>query len=448
MWPKAIKRTVTGRAISHARKKTGIFQQRATADAANLGRSCRFANSGRKQRPLAREPSPFEARDCGSALAAPRWAIPVAVLNFLFHIVVSENEGEAMRQRKKGFTLIELLVVIAIIAILIALLLPAVQAAREAARRTQCKNNMKQLALALHNYHDTNFVFPPGWLTQNLAAWGSLLLPYCEFKPIYNLIDFNNAMTFPLPGVGGGGNSAQAQLVLNLFKCPSASDSQTISSSRCGGTGDFASRTEVAAVANYLANAGTTLSDGTSRLTSGDGTMGTTASDAGLPVAGAVVSTDNGGVMWGDSRIKISDISDGTTNTALIAEHYGSTCLTGGGVGNTNCSSSQVNSCFAYWAYADMGGASGVTTVAADVCFSSITGVNGNGGTFASTGMWPYGHTLGVGSTGDISSQHEAGAQIALCDGSVRYFSSSTDNGLLTYLCNRGDGQVISLPAN
>ena len=100
-----------------------------------------------------------------------------------------------MLRRKKGFTLIELLVVIAIIAILIALLLPAVQAAREAARRTQCKNNMKQLALSLHNYHDTNFVFPPGWMVANQAAWGMLLLPYCEFKPIYNLVNFNNLMT-------------------------------------------------------------------------------------------------------------------------------------------------------------------------------------------------------------------------------------------------------------
>ena len=98
-------------------------------------------------------------------------------------------------RNKKGFTLIELLVVIAIIAILIALLLPAVQAAREAARRTECKNHMKQLALACHNYHDTNFIFPCGWLAENQASWGMLLLPYMEFRPIYDLVNFNVLMS-------------------------------------------------------------------------------------------------------------------------------------------------------------------------------------------------------------------------------------------------------------
>jgi len=140
-------------------------------------------------------------------------------------------------------------------------------------------------------------------------------------------------------------------------------------------------------------------------------------------------------VLYEDSRVKISDISDGTTNTALIAEHYGATCLTGGGLGNTNCASSHVDSCFAYWANADSYTGGNGATVASDVCFSSVIGVNGNA-------------NVRVGGNGDISSQHEAGAQIALCDGSVRYFSSSTDNGLLTNVCNRGDGNVISLPQN
>ncbi len=353
-----------------------------------------------------------------------------------------------MKQRKKGFTLIELLVVIAIIAILIALLLPAVQAAREAARRTQCKNNMKQLALSLHNYHDTNFVFPPGWHGGNGVAWGLQLLPYCEFKPIYNLINFNSVIT-ATTGTAPNRNYDQINLVLNLFKCPSASDSQTISSSRCGGTGnDFLYRTSVAAVGNYLGNGGSLLTDGAgpfvpTGLGTPPGNEGGSAGSANpgalevqisAQTAGAGV-LDNGGVLYEDSRVKISDISDGTTNTALIAEHYGATCLTGGGLGNTNCSSSHVDSCFGYWANSDSYAGGGGATVASDVCFSSVIGVNGN-----ANGR--------VGGNGDISSQHEAGAQLALCDGSVRYMSGSTDNNLLTYVCNRGDGQVISLPNN
>jgi prepilin-type N-terminal cleavage/methylation domain-containing protein len=98
--------------------------------------------------------------------------------------------------RSRGFTLIELLVVIAIIAVLIALLLPAVQQAREAARRTQCKNNMKQLGLALHNYHDTSLVFPVGgfWQGANIGtglSWNVGILPYIDQAPMYNQFNFN-----------------------------------------------------------------------------------------------------------------------------------------------------------------------------------------------------------------------------------------------------------------
>src|SRR4051812_34956396 len=93
-----------------------------------------------------------------------------------------------MRVRRRGFTLIELLVVIAIIAVLIALLLPAVQQAREAARRTQCKNNLKQIGLALHNYHDTYDQFPLGVL--NKLNWRVSVLPMLDQAPAYNQLSF------------------------------------------------------------------------------------------------------------------------------------------------------------------------------------------------------------------------------------------------------------------
>ena len=94
-------------------------------------------------------------------------------------------------RRKRGFTLIELLVVIAIIAILIALLLPAVQQAREAARRSQCKNNMKQIGLALHNYHDVFTTFPIGGLKNSRGPnWRVGLLPYMDQAPAYNQVSF------------------------------------------------------------------------------------------------------------------------------------------------------------------------------------------------------------------------------------------------------------------
>jgi len=132
-----------------------------------------------------------------------------------------------------GFTLIELLVVIAIIAILIALLLPAVQQAREAARRSACKNNMKQLGLALHNYHDVHRIFPPSVISnpddgnsfdQEGYGWGTMLLPYLDQANLYNAMDPNGV---PASGglfedVLGGPVAGQHDTVLTVFRCPSS----------------------------------------------------------------------------------------------------------------------------------------------------------------------------------------------------------------------------------
>lgn len=136
-----------------------------------------------------------------------------------------------IKQKKQfGFTLIELLVVIAIIAILIALLLPAVQQARESARRTQCKNNLKQMGLAFHNYHDTYKMFPQadywgfrgaGGLIGNAAnrrnfTWVTMLLPYIEQANVYSQINFSA----PAWNQQVGGKNLQS-LRLNAFECPS-----------------------------------------------------------------------------------------------------------------------------------------------------------------------------------------------------------------------------------
>jgi prepilin-type N-terminal cleavage/methylation domain-containing protein len=134
--------------------------------------------------------------------------------------------------RNRGFTLIELLVVIAIIGILISLLLPAVQAAREAARLTQCKNNIKQLVLALHNYHDINGMFPPGHLetgqedpppgqptAQHQIGWLTYLLPFIEQSATYKLVPFNQIN----PSQNVNKNTAffpAAGTVVNTFLCP------------------------------------------------------------------------------------------------------------------------------------------------------------------------------------------------------------------------------------
>ena len=142
-------------------------------------------------------------------------------------IVRLSKSQRARAIRPTGFTLIELLVVIAIIAVLIALLLPAVQAAREAARRSQCVNNLKQLGIALHNYHDTTGGLPPGHMGTGWQDFGPqvMLLPYMEQAPIYNSFNFNQSLSGANPGAPA--LTTVQRIKLNILLCPSDVDRLT-----------------------------------------------------------------------------------------------------------------------------------------------------------------------------------------------------------------------------
>jgi hypothetical protein len=306
-----------------------------------------------------------------------------------------------------------------------------------------------------------------------------LLLPYMEFRPIYDIVNFNTMMT-DSTGAANQRNIDQIALPLALFKCPSAGDVDQVSKFRCapatffGGNNDMQDRPTPGAISDYLANAGMPNLGATPPnpgLQDGIGTWSAATGNVNIINQLTNPPYDAGGVMFQDSRIRIADISDGTSNTALLAEHKGATCATGSG--NTTCTENSGTTCYAYWANADAAGSetSGIT-VASDVCFTPLFGINGSGlgwtgtATLPPRAMFPPGTGSGgsgggggspaafrVGYPGDISSQHEAGAQIALADGSVRYVSqsiqaigSATALPVLYLLCSRSDLQVFTLP--
>lgn len=212
------------------------------------------------------------------------------------------------RLRRRAFTLIELLVVIAIIAVLIALLLPAVQSAREAARRIQCVNNLKQLGLALHNYHDSNLAFPPaaqgGMFDVYMSYTGySFLLPYVEQGNAFNTFNFQLNLFSGGTGYYGWslpGNSTGFQLQFSMFLCPSNRAVAEVGATVGSGPDEYTVAPGKVAVTDYVFNAGA------SRYIEPD-----------------YGETNLNGPVGFNSAYKIADVTDGTSNTFIMAEAAG-----------------------------------------------------------------------------------------------------------------------------
>ena len=340
--------------------------------------------------------------------------------------------------RRRAFTLIELLVVIAIIAVLIALLLPAVQQAREAARRTQCKNNLKQLGLACHNYHEAFNSFPYGVINEkqyNPASSGFTgyngagnsafyaLLPYFDQANLYNsfnqtLAVFNIGQT---PGVLSG---AKLTALLCPSDFPGGNDPQLFTT-----TATYAPQTQYYGLTSYGLNGGSRSNYYSSATNDGVFMqIGPYALHATGAPAGVCVS--------------IALITDGTSNTILMGERY------------------HVDANFDSWTKTPPNCNSG-STIAQWSRWYPFNTSNGLGdmmvGAFAPINYmipWAYGsagapancsayYTYQDMRLQSISSGHAGGAQVVLCDGSVRFLSSSLSQTIVVDLCQRADGQVI-----
>ena len=308
--------------------------------------------------------------------------------------------------RRRGFTLIELLVVIAIIAILIALLLPAVQAAREAARKTQCKDNLHNIVIALHNYESDLRAFPPARINFPMVfSPQAQLLPFCEQAGLQRLIDFN----VPPLAFGSGSDSPAARYVVPFLLCPS--DSGQVPGNAYGPT-------------NYVACTGSGLV--------GNGTM---------------VGSD-GVIISAPGRVGFKDITDGASNTVCFSE-----TLLGDGE-NPATGTNRQRQVVELSGGTPTDPASCATAASGGGTWTSVRGakwINGHYGDALynhyyqpnsaepDCGNRYHSHALTA-----ARSQHPGGVHVALCDGRVRMVNDNVNLDVWRWLGGRNDGKVAA----
>src|SRR5262245_45869025 len=301
---------------------------------------------------------------------------------------------------RSGFTLIELLVVIAIIAILIGLLLAAVQKVRDAAARLKCTNNLKQLAIALHNYHDAYGKFPPGAAKGPLAeagitqpdvnhGWTMFILPYIEQDNLAKLYSWDKPAT-------GWENQAVRRTQLDIVQCPSAPEQNRVATFGVYFDGRYA------ACGDYAPTFGVDPILVKQRLI-------------------ALAPYDYRGVLVPDQMTRLEDITDGASNTILLTEDAGRPRL---------------------WQAGERGPDQ---TVTGGAWGAPVNGFVVQGSNYDGTGLWG---PCAINCTNDqeVYSFHPGGANAVFADGSVHFLNAGMSIRILAALVTRAGGEVVTWP--
>jgi prepilin-type N-terminal cleavage/methylation domain-containing protein len=316
-----------------------------------------------------------------------------------------------MWRRLKGFTLIELLVVIAIIAVLVALLLPAVQQAREAARRSQCKNNLKQIGLAIHNYHESFNMFPlGGWYAGRISPnWRVAILPNIDQAPIYNLLNFRGA-SFTAPFTNE--NVALQGMIVPIYRCPSTSCPKIgVPGTEGGGwSGGNPMQVDYVGIAgSYPDPAGRTNKASASNY------------DGGYYAANGVMSPFLSNTF--------ASISDGSSNTLLVGEMSD---FTGRGSAQVDIRSNY----YGAWSGMCCGSFTNPWSGSPDSWSTGITTIryNSNIQTFPAGAVHTWEANL------PLRSPHIGGVHVLMGDGATRYIADSIDINTLRGLGSMNDG--------